>query len=214
VTFRGRFALIGASFMVPALMRFSITIAILALAVFCGLAASPVRGADQAAADDAFGGALEAQTFALVNQYRHANHLPTLVWDGAIAKTARAHSRDMATGDVDFGHDGFSGRISHLRLVLQGLKGAGENVLVTDNPDQVARKAVDLWLRSPHHLENIRGDYNYSGLGIWQNAKGEIYFTQIFVRLVQPSEEAQQAPQPEVDTPFGMLASPETRPSR
>jgi uncharacterized protein YkwD len=135
-----------------------------------------------------FRGALERETFALVNQYRQASDLPLLAWDNAIAAEARAHSRDMATGSVDFGHDGFSGRIDRLKSALRGLQGAGENVLMTDNPDHVARNAVALWLRSPHHLRNIRGDYNYSGLGIWEDKTGTIYFTQIFVKTATTGE--------------------------
>ena len=156
---------------------------------------------------------VERETFSLVNQYRKASDLPPLAWDGEIAKAARAHSRDMATGEVDFGHDGFSDRITRLRAVLPGLWGAGENVLFTSNLDRVAQNAVTMWLHSPHHLKNIRGDYNYSGLGVWQKQDGTIYFTQIFVKIKPPSPEAQEEPS-SVGTPFGMLASPETRPAR
>ncbi len=190
--------------------RFPTTVALLVLAFFCTVTVSCVRGSDRATDDPDSGNALEVQTFALINQYRENNRLPRLVWDGAIAKVARGHSRDMALGDVDFGHDGFGDRVHRLKSVLTGLQGAGENVLMTDNPDQAAQQAVALWLRSPHHLENIRGNFNYSGLGVWRNEKGVIYFTQIFVKLAPPSEET-EAPPPEIVSPFGLLAAPETR---
>jgi uncharacterized protein YkwD len=192
------------------MLRFPSAIAVFALALFAAIGLGPTR----AETGRENGTALEQETFSLINQYRHANHLPALIWQGEIATVARVHSKDMATGDVDFGHDGFSGRISHLRSVMQGLQGAGENVLMTDNPDQVARKAVELWLRSPHHLENIRGNYNYSGLGIWTNKDGAIYFTQIFVKIVPPAPQVEAASEPGLVTPFGMLAAPETRPAR
>jgi uncharacterized protein YkwD len=194
--------------------RLAAILALFAFVFFSAIVVPSVRASsdpDPVNVED--GSSLEVQTFALINQYRRANHLPTLVWDGAIAKVARAHSKDMAVGDVDFGHDGFGSRISHLKSVMQGLQGAGENVLMTDNPDQVARRAVDLWLHSPHHLENIRGNFNHSGLGIWQNEKGEIYFTQIFVKIVPPSEEAEETSQPDVITSFGLLAAPKARTS-
>ena len=82
-------------------------------------------------------------------------------------------------------------------------------MLKTDDPDQVAQRAVAIWLRSPEHLKNIRGDFNYSGLGIWRDTKGTIYFTQIFVKIV-PQMEAAQGP-PGIETPFGLLAAPKTR---
>jgi len=172
------------------------------------LAASSRLEAQQTGAD--FRDAVERQTFQLVNDYRKANFLAPLVWDDAIAKVARAHSKDMATGDVDFGHDGFRDRVSHLRNVMGGYQGAGENVLMTSDLSDVAKSAVALWLRSPHHLENIRGNFNYSGLGVWQDKNGVIYFTQIFMKFTPQTEEAQAAP-PAVVTPFGMLAAPNTR---
>ena len=155
---------------------------------------------------------VEKETFLLVNQYRKKNDLPPFVWDEAIAKTARAHSKDMATGEVDFGHEGFSDRIKHLKTVMTGrkVKSAGENVLYTSDLDDVAKRAVTIWLHSPHHLENIRGDYNYSGLGVWQDKDGTIYFTQIFVKIERTAQETQTEP-PAVITPFGILATPENR---
>jgi len=154
---------------------------------------------------------LELETFSLINDYRKAHALPALQWDDVIAKIARGHSRDMAGGGVEFGHDGFSERVTRIKDALPGLRGAGENVLRTDNPDQVARLAVDVWLKSPHHLKNIRGDFNYSGLGIWVDAKGIIYFTQIFIKTEPQMQEAQAPPAPQVASPFGLLASPQTR---
>jgi uncharacterized protein YkwD len=129
---------------------------------------------------------LERETFALINHYRKENELPVLGWDPDIAKVARGHSRDMATGEVGFGHEGFGERMNKLKKALFGMRGGGENVFMTDNPEEVARTAVALWLKSPPHLKNIRGDYNYSGMGIWRNGQGVIYFTQIFVKL-QPA---------------------------
>jgi uncharacterized protein YkwD len=155
-------------------------------------------------------GALEKETFSLVNQYRKNSNLLPLQWDDDIATVARDHSRDMAVGKVDFGHDGFGDRVSQLKTEMIGLRGAGENVLMTGDPDQVAQRAVAVWLKSPHHLKNICGDYNYSGLGIWRDDQGGIYFTQIFVKIVPPVKAAPNPP-PGIVTPFGLLATPNTR---
>jgi uncharacterized protein YkwD len=155
---------------------------------------------------------VEKETFALINQYRKAHDFPALVWNEAITREARAHSKDMATGDVDFGHDGFRGRVDRLKSEMNGFRGAGENVLMTDDPDQVAQKAVTLWLHSPHHLENIRGDFNYSGLGVWQDKEGAIYFTQIFLKFEPVAQETENQPQPVL--PFGLVGSPYTRSAR
>ena len=166
--------------------------------------AKPPSGSD-------FREGVERQTFFLVNQYRQSNFLAPLVWDDAIAKVARAHSKDMASGVVDFGHDGFRDRVNHLRNVMEGFQGAGENVLMSSEVEDVAKSAVALWLRSPHHLENIRGDFNYSGLGVWQDKNGVVYFTQIFMKFTPQTEQAATTPPPGLVTPFGMLADPNPR---
>jgi len=201
-----------ALFMPQVSARFLPVLALLTLAAFSRAGAQqPLLPTFEDGAHADFRNGLEQETFFLVNQYRKSSKLPPLQWDGVIAKVARGHSKDMATGDVDFGHDGFSRRITQLRTVMIGLRGAGENVLRTDNPDQVARTAVDLWLHSPRHLENIRGDYNYSGLGVWVDDKGMIYFTQIFVNIQPQTQETQAAPPPQVVTPLSLLAPPRTR---
>ena len=92
----------------------------------------------------------------------------------------------MATGDADFGHGGFDDRVDEMKALVAGFRGAGENVLFTDNLNNVAESAVQMWLHSPHHLKNIRGDYNLSGIGVWQNSKGTIYFTQLFLKVEEP----------------------------
>jgi uncharacterized protein YkwD len=156
---------------------------------------------------------LEQEAFALINQYRKDNKLPVLTWSDEITKVARGHSKDMATGEVGFGHEGFGQRVKELRGEMPGVNGAGENVFKTDNPNDLAKNAVETWLHSPHHLANIRGDFNYSGMGIWVDAQGVFYFTQIFVKIVPVATpvEAQQAPPPKVMTPFNYLADPKTR---
>ena len=130
---------------------------------FCSLSRLPAQENPPAKADAGPGAdyrkSVEQETFSLINQYREAHQLPLLKWSDDIAVVARGHSKDMATGDVDFGHDGFGKRVKTLQGEMVGLKGAGENVLKTDNPDQVAEAAVNIWLHSPHHLANIRGDF-------------------------------------------------------
>ncbi len=142
--------------------------------------------------------ALERQVFALINEYRHEQELPALAWNDAIADAARGHSRDMAEGRVDFGHEGFGDRVRHLQDELGRVAGAGENVLYTDDPRDLARAAVTEWLHSPPHLHNIRGNFAWSGIGVWENADGTFYFTQIFVRLA-PAMPENAGPPPSSD---------------
>ena len=185
------------------------------LAILILLTLSPARGDDtdsNAAAPvlvdtPEFRHELEQETFFLINKYRKENQMTPLAWSDAITKVARGHSKDMATGDVDFGHEGFRDRVDKVKDIQAGFRGAGENVLETGDPEDVAQKAVALWLKSPPHLHNIRGDYNYSGLGIWISKDGTIYFTQVFIKFEPPAKEEieAQAPPP-VTSPFGLFA--------
>jgi uncharacterized protein YkwD len=183
----------------------------LSFPILCGLVSQPAHGSETATHGADFRSAVETETFSIVNEYRQANDLPLLIWDAKIAKEARRHSQDMATGDVDFGHDGFRDRVDRLKNVMSGFRGAGENVLMTDDLDHVARKAVTLWLHSPHHLKNIRGDYNYSAVGIWEGKDGALYFTQVFLKFEPQQEEADAAASSSSVMPFGMLAPASTR---
>ena len=141
---------------------------------FALLPARAIEGSDPKLAQD---------TFVLINQYRKANDLPPLEWNAAIEVEARQHSREMANHNVSFGHEGFGDRMHHLRDALSGMRGGGENVFMTDDPQSVARSAVASWLKSPPHLHNIRGSYNASAIGVWENGQGVIYFTQIFAEV-------------------------------
>lgn len=171
-------------------------------------APQPARAATTETSGPAFRQHVEKDTFLLVNQYRKEHDLAPFVWDDEIAKTARQHSKDMATGDCDFGHDGFGDRVSQLKKKLPGLWGAGENVLYTGELDDVAKRAVQLWLKSPAHLKNIRGDYTNSGLGVWQNKDGTLYFTQFFVKIKALEKESRTAPPDNDSSLTGLLANP------
>jgi uncharacterized protein YkwD len=189
-------------------MRFSLVLIALSLLTFSGPGAAPARADDSATSGPAFRAAVEKEAFSLVNQYRKANDLRPLGWDEEIAKVARGHSKDMATGAADFGHGGFRDRVDRLKGARSGFRGAGENVLMTDDLREVARKAVTLWLHSPPHLKNIRGDFNYSGLGVWQKEDGTIYFTQVFMKFEPPMAPPSTSPSLTLAGPFGMVASP------
>ena len=132
-------------------------------------------------------GALEHATFDLVNHYRTQHGLPPMAWNAAVAAQALRHSRDMASGACDFGHDGFGDRVDALRDQLTGLGAAGENVFETSDPSDLALSAVNHWLNSPPHLHNIRGDFTLSGLGIARSPDGVWYFTQIFIKIRPPA---------------------------
>ncbi len=122
---------------------------------------------------------LEQTAHDQVNQYRASKNLPALKWNDVIATQARQHSANMASGQTGFGHNGFQGRVQGTGLDYQS---AAENVAYNQGYKEPVTVAVKGWLDSPGHRKNIEGNYDTAGIGVAQNAKGEIYFTQIFIR--------------------------------
>jgi uncharacterized protein YkwD len=123
---------------------------------------------------------MEAQTHALINAERSAQGLPALAWEAAIADAARGHSRDMADGVVEFGHDGFDARVDALAGQLPW-SAAGENVAWNQGYPDPAAQAVEGWMDSTGHRENILGAYDRTGIGIAGDETDGYYFTQIFL---------------------------------
>lgn len=125
--------------------------------------------------------ALEWDVAHLVNRYRSAHRLKALTYDTAVASVARAHSVAMAQGRVSLGHDGFSVRADQVGRFV-AFSEIAENVALNDYPRaRTVRVAMDGWLRSPHHRENIEGAFDITGVGIAQSRNGTYYYTQMFV---------------------------------
>ncbi|MEH2437052.1 MAG: CAP domain-containing protein [Nostoc sp.] len=123
--------------------------------------------------------ALEQSIFNKINDYRASQGLVKLTSNSDIDNQARIHSQNMANGKVPFGHTGFSERIKAIGIRYSS---AGENVAYNQGYSDPAKTAVEGWLKSPGHLANIRGNFNKTGIGVASNSRGEIYFTQIFLR--------------------------------
>jgi uncharacterized protein YkwD len=123
---------------------------------------------------------LELATYNLVNKYRQSKNLPPLVVDPAISAQARAHSANMArTGNLS--HDGFHERAESVSQTIVYRK-AAENVAYNMGYAQPDLIAIQDWIESPGHNRNMTGPFDMTGIGVTQNAKGEYYFTQIFIR--------------------------------
>jgi len=124
--------------------------------------------------------ALEHVVFTLVNRHRRTLGLPPLAQDSRITEQARLHSAAMAAGTTPLGHAGFDDRVAMLRRAMTARRSA-ENVAFNQGHRDPAADAVRGWLASRGHRENIEGPYEMTGVGVVSNAKGEFYFTQIFV---------------------------------
>jgi len=125
---------------------------------------------------------LEQSIYHQINQYRQSRNLPPLKLELRISQQARAHSQEMASGRVPFGHQGFEQRLEAISRAVS-YRAAAENVAYNEGYSDPATQAVQGWLKSAGHLTNIQGQYNLTGIGVAKNAKNEYYFTQIFIRI-------------------------------
>jgi uncharacterized protein YkwD len=115
-----------------------------------------------------------------VNQYRQSQNLPPLVVDPIISAQAKAHSERMARiGRIT--HDGFNERVQSVAQEIV-YRSAAENVGYNVGYTQPEAIAVEDWIGSPGHQKNMVGRYDLTGIGSARNARGETYFTQIFIR--------------------------------
>ncbi len=142
--------------------------------------ASPQPSPQAATQPPAGIGKLETVIFDRINKYRQSKNLPPLAFDPIVAATAKAHSEDMARKSI-LSHDGFHERFETVSEAMS-VQSAAENVATNRGYNDPEIVAVQSWLDSPGHHHNIVGRYDTTGIGIVQNAKGEYYFTQLFVR--------------------------------
>jgi uncharacterized protein YkwD len=117
------------------------------------------------------------KTFDYTNAFRIKRGLSKLTWNNGLATRAEEHSKNMALGKVKCGHAGFKKRIAHVPNIALT---AAENVFMCNMQGDIAKICVDSWIESPGHLKNVLGNFNNCGIGVYKNAKGFWYFTQIF----------------------------------
>jgi uncharacterized protein YkwD len=125
--------------------------------------------------------AIEQAIHRRINQYRSRNGLPSLRLDDRLSQMARTHSDAMAVGRVGFGHQGFERRGKTIQKIM-GYSNMAENVAYSGGLNRPDQQAVETWLRSSSHRDNIEGQYDTTGIGVSLSSNGRYYFTQIFVR--------------------------------
>ncbi len=143
------------------------------------LAKPMVEAPNLSARDD-----LEVQTILDVNAARMARGLAPLYADASLGELARERSFDMAAHNY-FSHYAPDGTAFYVRLLDDShiaYTYAGENLAWNTYGDDVsAQTAVNGWIASPPHAENLfSADYTRAGIGVVSIA-GKKYFTLIFV---------------------------------
>lgn len=151
-------------------------------------------------------GWLEQRTHQLVNVERMKAGLNNLTWNEEVAEVARAHSTDMAQNDF-FSHTGSGESNMSSRLHASDVyywNSSGENLLVQSlvkyyimnrrgevmsttfkDLEGFAQDAVDGWMASPGHRENIlTPGFDEAGMGVIDNGNYSFYFTQNFITRI------------------------------
>lgn len=116
-----------------------------------------------------------------INKVRQEYGLKPLKEWKQLSDCARKHSQNMAQAICPFGHDGFNKRAKEMEKHAS-LLSFGENVAYSYNYDSPIGIAVDGWMKSQGHKENILGDFIETGVGVSINKKGEFYITQLFAK--------------------------------
>ncbi len=126
----------------------------------------------------------EKQIFELINKKRAEAGLNLLIWNDDVAKIARIHSEEMANNKF-FDHKGLNGSMVNNRADAIGLskwRSIGENIAYNRGYANPLEFAVEGWLKSPAHRDNILNNrWQESGIGIAILADGTYYFTQVFL---------------------------------
>ncbi|MBD2775220.1 CAP domain-containing protein [Iningainema tapete] len=126
---------------------------------------------------------IEAAVRQRINQVRQQNGLTTLQNNEKLARVARNYSRQMAEKNF-FSHTGADGSTLPQRVRAGGISYwvVGENLFTSTNIPQPVPAAVEGWMKSKGHRENIlRPGWKETGVGVWRTGN-TYYITQLFLR--------------------------------
>lgn len=128
--------------------------------------------------------AFERRAFDLINDERYKAGVKPLEWDANVASAARRHSSNMADSDF-FGHEDLQGRSPSDRISLSGIgkrSKLGENIVWVSGYQDPVKHAVECWMRSSEHRQNLLDPkYKESGIGAAIAKDGRVYLTQDFM---------------------------------
>jgi len=179
-------------------LRALVVIAVIAASLLGGSLAAPA-----AAADPGF----EADFVARVNGARSGKGIGTLTTDGELTAIARRWSQRMANDN----------RLSHnpnlAKEVTQDWEKLAENVGVGPGVDEIHNAFMN---SAPHRANILDGALTHIGVGVVVDPSGQIWVTQVFMRLrggggtASPTTTA--APPPPTTTTTRPQATTTTRP--
>ena len=121
----------------------------------------------------------------LINDTRETQRLNPLRWDDELAAVARNYSVQMAREGF-FDHRDRDGDAVEVRAERAGVnhwKRIGENLFVCQGIRNIAGFAVEEWMNSPTHRQNILDrKFTATGIGMARARNGRIYITEVFIQ--------------------------------
>ena len=114
-----------------------------------------------------------------INQQRSNLNLPILGEDSSLAFISNKWCIDLASKN-DLTHGDFNGRMESIGLpdtvystgeiIASFQSGSVNGIPTTDNPSELAKEFVDMWLNSPSHREiMLTASNGYMGVGLSRN---------------------------------------------
>lgn len=129
-------------------------------------------------------GELERRAFDKINSERARLGVGPVEWSDACARVARLHSENMSLLGF-FSHRGRDGKMVDDRADSLGLTkwtAIGENIAYNRGFTDPISIAVEKWLESPSHRQNLlSARWRESGIGIAISGDGTYYLTQVFI---------------------------------
>ncbi len=179
--------------LVTALMVASLSFGVVPAGATAAVPEAAVTGTMRTVTGSAAQDRFEAEVLTLTNKARSRSRkcgstrmkaVKAVRWNATLARTANAHSADMATKNY-FSHYDKAGRSPFKRIRAAGYnyRAAGENIAAgrsLSSPQAVVRA----WLKSPGHCKVImNGKYKELGIGRVEGpGKWTVYWTQNFGR--------------------------------
>ena len=128
---------------------------------------------------------IERQVLRYSNDFRKSVRHNQLTRQKKLDEIARKHAQDMAYGRRRFSHNGFNSRFKEAGRDIRGAYSFAENLYTSTNysSEEVAQSAVKGWKTSKGHLRNLKGSFDYTGIGVVRNRKGDYYVVQVYMKV-------------------------------
>ena len=127
---------------------------------------------------------IEKRAFDETNIIRVKNGLPPFAWDSDVCRMARTHSENMSRLRF-FSHVTPNGLRLRDRARVAGIlqfSVLGENIAFNQGYDDPGAFAVERWMLSPKHRDNILSpEFRAMAIGSFVAPDGSVYLTQTFI---------------------------------